>query len=91
MKVVRFVVHDSIDTDIQRMQERKIKEIGQAMDNRLTLTTAEMLELFSDGSHRKNDPESQQIEMQGGEDEDFVFPDDPYDVQDQEDDVVMLD
>lgn len=90
IEVVRFVVKDSIDTDMQAMQERKTKEIDSAMEkkNHRALTMAELLELFGDLESSRENQKNGEVYGQG-EDQPFVFPDDPYDKSDAESDVEM--
>ena len=79
----RFVVKGSVDTDILRMQERKNKEIGISHERRSTkLTTKELLRLFGPLT-RDEDGEI----IAEGEDEPFIFVEDPFEQRDSDSDV----
>ena len=81
VEIARFVVKDSVDTDILQMQKRKTKEVDSAMEEQYRparLTTKELMRLF--GPIMNGDEEGQF----NGEDEPFTFVEDPYEKQDED-------
>lgn len=79
----RFVVKDSIDMDILKMQERKNEEIRVSTERRKTqLNTVELLRLFGPLATDDNG----EI-IADGEDEPFILVEDPYEAHDSDSDV----
>ena len=86
VEIRRFVIKDSVDTDILKMQERKNLEIGISHERRNTkLTTQELLRLFGPLA-RDEDGEI----IAEGEDEPFIFVEDPFEAHDSDSDMEEL-
>jgi RNA-splicing ligase RtcB len=85
--VVRFVVKNTVDTDMQAMQERKTREIDSVVGRKWPkLSVTDLIDLFSERKRQAED------EPYGEEDDErFVFPDDPYDKADEDSDIEMND
>ena len=85
VEVARFVVKDTIDTDIMMMQKRKTLEIESAMEERnrpTRLSTRELLRLFGPVKNLGQvDPEA----CEGGDS--FIMVDDPFEKRDGDDEM----